>query len=148
MELNKIILSHATSVGASGATAAATYIFLTKGYGPPQQGRAIDNDVVINQNGRFKYIYDNGPAFKEWSPFGIILEDGLQNQQGGFGATAHLAHLIEMWEHKGVLGLRAPEATYTVAWARNALERNFRVFPKEVGDATEYEVIVQFEEAQ
>jgi len=146
MNPNLIILSHATYVGASGATAAATYSFFTKDYGPPSEPRAMDKDVVVNQNGKFKYIYDNGPGFREWSPFSVACENKFATLLAATAAVQY-AHLREMWDHRGVLGMQAPDGTYTVAWS-DALDKNFRVFPVTLGDSPEYEVVVQFEEAQ
>ena len=146
MNPNLITLSHATYAGPSGATAAATYAFFTKDYGPPSEPRAVDQDVVINQNGKFKYIYDNGPGFKEWSPFSVMCEEKFKDLVGGT-ATQQYARLREMWEHRGTLGMAAPDGNYIVAWS-NDLDKNFRVFPVKSGDVPEYEVVVQFEEAQ
>lgn len=146
MNPNLIVLSHATYLGTSGATAAATYSFFTKDYGPPSEPRAIDQDVVVNQNGKFKYIYDNGPGFKQWSPFSVMCEDQFKTILAATAAQQY-AHLREMWEHRGVLGMVTPDGTYTVAWA-NDLDKNFRVFPITSGATPEYDVVVQFEEAQ
>lgn len=146
MNPNLVILSHATYVGPSGATAAATYSFFTKDYSPPEETRAVDRDVVINQNGRFKYIYDNGPGFRQWSPFSVVCENKFSAQVGADAATQY-ARLREMWDHRGVLGMQTPDGSYTVAWS-DSIDRNFRVFPVTAGDVPEYEVVVQFEEAQ
>ena len=146
MNPNIVTISHATYVGPSGATAAATYKFFTKGYHPPQADRAIDSDQVINQNGRFKYIYDNGPGFKKWDPFSIMCENAFASIVGG-SALVQYNRLLEMWNYRGVLGLTTPEATYIANWG-NTLEQNFRVFPRQVADQIEYEVVVQFEEGQ
>lgn len=142
-----LIISHATYVGASGATAAATYAFFSKDYGPPNQERYIASDIVKNQNGKFKYIYDNGPGFKAWEPFSILCSNS-QPFTTFIGATAgaQLANLRRLWEHPGLLRLRAPEADYNINWAPGSLEQNFRVYPKQVGELLEYEVVVQFEE--
>lgn len=141
-----IILSKATYIprGASTPTAAATYSFFTSDYQPPSQDRSIDHDMVHNQNGKFKYIYDNGPGFKKWSPFNIHCENSWATMQGTAGAQ--LANLRSLWEAPGTLGIRTPDGTYTVHWG-DSLERSFRVFPKKVGDPTEHIVVVQFEEA-
>ena len=147
MNPNLLVLSHATYLGPSGATAAATYSFFTKDYKPPAQDRAVETDIVINQNGRFKYLYDNGPGFKKWSPFSIRCENNFASV---VGATAGMQYnrLKEMWEFRGVLGMKAPDDTYLVHWSDSSLERNFRIFPRSVNDLIEYEVIVQFEEGQ
>lgn len=137
---NLIILSHATY----GATAAATYSFVTSDYQPPTQERFIDQDVVKNQNGKFKYLYDNGPGFKKWQPFTIHCERSFATELGAVGAT-QLARLIQMWEHPGLLGLQGPDGVHTVHWAGDH-ERAFRVFPKMANQALEYTVVVQFEE--
>jgi len=143
---NAIILSHATYVGPSGATAAATYRFFTGDYKPPAQERYIESDVVKNQNGRFKYIYDNGPGFARFQPFQVHCEEAFATI---LGATAGMqyARLREMWEYRGVLGLQTPEAVYSVNWAKE-LERAFRIFPKRVNQKQEFVVTVGFEEAQ
>lgn len=141
-----IVLSMATYVGPSGATAAATYGFFTRDYEPPQQDRYIDKDIVKNQNGKFKYLYDNGPGWKRWSPFKIVCEDSFATLLGAM-ATVQFQRLHDLWTHPGVLQMRAPEATYTVHWG-DSMERSFRVFPKRNGDQQEFEVVVQFEEGQ
>lgn len=147
MNPNVIVLSHATYVGSSGATAAATYSFFSKDYKPPTEPRSIDKDVVVNQNGKFKYIYDNGPGFKTWPPFSVLCEARFETFIGADTDTQY-AHLRELWEHRGVLGMKTPDGTHIVAWSSD-LDRNFRVFPH-INGATqiEYEVVVQFEEAQ
>jgi hypothetical protein len=143
---NLIVLSHATYVGSSGATAAATYSFFTKDYKPPTEPRAIDKDIVINQNGKFKYIYDNGPGFKQWPPFSILCEKPFTPILGD--QTSQYNHLREMWEHRGVLGMQTPDGVQTVAWSAD-LDKNFKVFPAAAGATQiEFEVVVQFEEAQ
>lgn len=146
MNPNVITLSHATYVGASGATAAATYLFMTKELKPPEQDRYIDYDVVKNQNGNFKYLYDNGPGFRQWSPFSIICEDKFSSVVGGFTAAQQLAHLLELWDYPGVLIMATPDGVYNVHWAPQNLGRNYRRFPASVSDPIEYEVVVQFEE--
>jgi len=147
MNQNLLILSHATYVGPSGATAAATYSFFTKDYKPPTEERYVQYDVVKNQNGKFKYIYDNGPGFRKWSPFSIACETKFLDRLGVIAATQY-SQLREMWNHPGVLGMKAPEGTYLIHWSDTSLEHNFRVFPREAGDTVEYEVVVQFEEGQ
>lgn len=137
---NLIILSHATY----GATAAATYRFVTSDYQPPTQERFIEQDVVKNQNGKFKYLYDNGPGFNKWQPFTIHCEKAFASELGA-SATVQLARLRQMWEHPGLLGLQGPDGVHTVHWAGDH-ERAFRVFPKRVTQALEFTVVVQFEE--
>lgn len=141
-----IKLSHATYVGPSGVTAAATYFFMTGDYKPPVQERAIDSDTVKNQNGRFKYLYDNGPGFYKWQPFQIRCEDSFATVLNAAAAT-QFANLKRLWDHPGVLAMQAPEGIYTVHWARD-LERAFRVFPKRTNEKQEFVVTVQFEEGQ
>lgn len=143
---NLLILSHATYAGSSGATAAATYSFMTGEFKPPAQARYIDHDIIKNQNGKFKYIYDNGPGFKAWSPFSVMCEDTF-TQLGLGSATVQYSRLREMWDHPGLLGMQTPDrSVYSVHWSDSSLEQNFRVFPKRVQDKIEYEVVVQFEE--
>jgi hypothetical protein len=144
---NLIVLSHATYVGASGATAAATYAFFTKDYKPAAQARYIDSDTVKNANGKFKYIYDNGPGFREWSPFSVVCEEELATYGIGTAAQQY-AKLTEMWEHPGLLKMKAPDGTFDVIWSPGNREQNFRIFPHNNGDTLEYEVVVQFEEGQ
>lgn len=143
---NLVFLSHPTYLGSSGATAAATFAFFTKGYKPPVQARAIDMDVVVNQNGKFKYLYDNGPGFKSWQPFSIACESIFATVVGAIAATQY-ARITEMWQYPGVLGMRTPDGTYAVHWAANSLEPAFRTFPTKTTDIAEWEVVVQFEEA-
>jgi hypothetical protein len=144
---NLIYLSHATYVGPSGATAAATYAFFTKDLKSPAEPRAIDKDIVVNQNGKFKYIYDNGPGFRQFPPFSILCEARFEILLGG-GPDTQYARLREMWEHRGLLGLKVPDGTYTIAWSSD-LDQNFRVFPITAGATQiEREIVVQFEEAQ
>lgn len=145
MNPNMIILSHATYVGPSGATAAATYSFMTSDYKPPSQERHIDSDTVHNQNGKFKYIYDNGPGFHKFSPFGINCENKFSIITG-FNAALQYAHLRELWVHPGILKMQTPDGTFNVNWSES-LDRSFRVFPNNVGDTIEYVVAVQFDEA-
>lgn len=140
-----LTLSHATYLGPSGATAAATYQFMTRGYKPPAETRHVDSDVVHNQNGRFKYLYDNGPGFRRWAPFAILCEDAFESYLG-LNAEQQYNRLREMWNHKGLLGLEAADEIYSVHWAQDAIEPVFRQYPKQVGDNIEREVTVQFEE--
>jgi len=142
---NMIILSHATYVGASGATAAATYAFMTKGYKPPSESRYLDKDVVKNQNGQFKYVYDNGPGFRAWSPFQVICENSFTQITGAVAATQY-ARLRRFWVHPGLLKMQAPDGTYDVHWSGSDLDQAFKVFPHQVGDVIEYDVTIQFEE--
>lgn len=125
----------------------ATYTFFTKDYKPPQQERALEYDIVVNQNGKFKWLYDNGPGFYQFPPFTIACQESFKGILG-IGASTQFANLKALWDHIGTLGMRAPEGTYTVHWAAQALERAFTVFPKESGATIEYDVTVQFEEAQ
>lgn len=144
---NTIVLSHATYLGVSGATAAATYEFFTGDYKPPSQERHFSADVVHNQNGKFKYIYDNGPGFKKFSPFNIHCEDTFQALLNATVAV-QFAHLIEMWNHPGVLGLKDPEGVvHTVHWAGD-MDKAFRIFPLKNATQVGKIVAVQFDEAQ
>jgi len=140
-----IILSRPTYVGASGATAAATYSFFTKNYQPPAQERDISYDIVHNQNGKFKYVYDNGPGFKRWPPFMITCQDAFFSILGANAQTQY-QHLLEMWEYKGVLGMLAPDGVHNIHWAAEPREDNFIKFPRQEGDQIEMDVGVQFEE--
>lgn len=142
MNPNLIVLSHPVY----GATPAATYAFFTKDYKPPTQDRSLDYDVVINQNGKFKYVYDNGPGFKKWQPFSIACEQAFASVVGAT-AGGQYARIIELWNYPGIIGLKAPEGTYSVHWSDNPLESAFRVFPTKTTDKPEWEVVVQFEEA-
>lgn len=142
MTPNLVILSHATY----GATPAATYGFMTRGYKPPAQDRSVSVDTVHNQNGKFKWVFDNGPGFSKWEPFEVLCETAFQNILGANAATQY-ARLLEMWNHPGTLGMKTPDGTYNVHWAENPIERAFRAFPVNVGDTMEWAVSVQFEEA-
>lgn len=146
MNPNLLILSHPTYVGPSGATAAATYPFMTKGYKPPAEARHVDMDVVHNQNGKFKYVYDNGPGFRRWSPFAIQCEDRFQALVGA-NAQNQYARLRQLWNYKGVLKMQIADEIYAVHWPQENVESAFIIFPREVGDNIEREVTVQFEEA-
>lgn len=141
-----IILSKATYINASGvATAAATYSFFSSDYEPPQQDRSIDKDVVHNQNGKFKYVYDNGPGFRRWGQFNLHCEQMFATMVGAT-AQAQYDRLVGLWEHPGLLGMTTPDGTYAVHWG-DSMERSFRVFPRNVNDLQEFVVAVQFEEA-
>src|SRR6266550_1446682 len=146
MNPNLIILSHATYIGASGATAAATYKFMTKDYKPPEQDRYLDYDVIKNQNGKFKYVYDNGPGFRKWNPFSIVCEDKFNNGLLGYTAAQQYAHLLEMWNYPGVMGIFTPDGAFNAHWSTNALGLQYRRFPKSVSDPIEYKVVIQLEE--
>jgi hypothetical protein len=135
------------SVPTYGATAAATYLFMTSDYKPPQAERALEFDVVVNQNGKFKWLYDNGPGFKKWSPFTIRCEDVFKPLVKGLSATQQYAALQHAWAHPGLLGLAAPDGTYSVHWSQGALEPELRQYPVQTGDPIEFSVTVQFEEA-
>jgi len=139
---NLIILSHPVY----GATAAATYAFFSKGYVPPNQERVLETDVVYNQNGKYKYVYDNGPGFKAWAPFTIACENSFTKV---LGATAGMQfdRIKEMWNYPGVLGLKAPDGVYLVHWSATPVEQAFKAFPASTSDVQEWEVVVQFEEA-
>ncbi len=143
MNPNLIILSHP----AVGPYAAATYKFFTKEYKPPASPRDMDSDVIHNANGKFKYVYDNGPGFRKWEPFTVRCEEIWQKFLGKT-ASEQLAQLMALWEYPANLVLGAPEGTYNVHWAVDTdLEQAFIIFPREVGQAPEYDVMVQFEEA-
>ena len=147
-EFQTITISRATYVGAGGtsvATPAATYAFVTSDYQPPVAKRYIETDVVKNQNGKFKYVYDNGPGFKEWSPFKIHCEEAFLDITGAVSATQY-SRLLTLWEHPGLLGIKAPEGIYSVHWSED-IETAFRVFPNKSSDPIERIVTVQFEEA-
>ena len=146
MNPNLLTISHPTYVGASGATAAATYSFVTSGYRPPAESRHVDFDIVHNQNGKFKYVYDNGPGFRKFPSFDIHCEDQFQALTGANAANQY-ARLREMWSYRGILGLEIAEEAYSVHWPAEALESAFIIFPREVGDVIERTVTVQFEEA-
>jgi hypothetical protein len=131
----------------AGGTAAATYGFFSSNYKPPRQGRSTSMDIVHNQNGVFKYRYDNGPNIHHWEPFDLILLDEFKNALGG--ATLQWQRLQFLWNYvEGPLGLAAPEGVYTVDWASAALERQFYGKYPAPSDAKvhEYRVLVQFDE--
>lgn len=146
MNPNLLVLSHATYLGPSGATAAATYSFISRGYESPAEPRHVDSDTVHNQNGKFKYVYDNGPGFRRWGSFTVSCQDVFEKLLG-FNAEQQYAHLREMWVHRGLLGMEIAEEVYSVHWAQDPVEPNFIIFPREVGDSVERDVSVQFEEA-
>lgn len=125
----------------------ATYSFMTRGYQPPTQERYIDTDVVKNQNGKFKYVYDNGPGFYQWAPFEIVCDNKFSGALGASAATQY-TRLKQIWDNVGSFGFRSPEGTEypVVHWAQSSHDRQFRVFPKKSADAIEYIVTVEFEE--
>jgi hypothetical protein len=147
MNPDLMILSHATYLGPSGATAAATYSFITRGYRPPAEPRHVDSDTVHNQNGKFKYIYDNGPGFRRWSTFQIICQDSFASLVGANASTQY-SRLREMWNHKGILGMTIGSETFSVHWPQENISPAFVVFPR-IANATaiERDIDVQFEEA-
>lgn len=136
---NVIVMSVPTS--GNGATAAATFSFFTDGYKPPRQARAVAWDDVNNQNGHFRYRYDNGPAALSWEPFAVVCSDSpaITGLVGG-SATQHYANLSFLWQYTASLGLRSPEGTYTVAWGQADMERRFTSFPSAAGDKFEFRV--------
>lgn len=147
MNVLPIIISVPTYVSPSAvASAAATYAFMTTDYKPPQIDRAIEFDTVINQNGKFKWLYDNGPGFRKWNPFTVRCEDAFYNYLGA-GATQQFANLVHVWSYRGLFGLHAPDGTYVVHWSQAAFEPQLRQYPQQSGDPVEYSVVVQFEEA-
>lgn len=145
MNPNLIVISHATYVGASGATAAATYSFMTKDYAPPEQERYVDYDVVKNQNGKFKYLYDNGPGFRKWNPFSVVCEDRFQVLLG-LTATQQYSNLINLWNYPGVMGIKTPDGVFNAHWSRESMGLQYRRFPTQTSDTIEYEIVIQLEE--
>ena len=146
MDLNLLTLSHPTYSGPSGATAAATYQFMTSKYQPPAETRHLDSDIVHNQNGKFKYVYDNGPGFRRWAAFSIRCEEAFRDILNGNSETQY-ARLREMWSFRGILGMEIAEEVYSVHWSQDQMEPNFKVFPRQVGHRDEREVKIQFEVA-
>lgn len=146
MNPNLIILSHPTYLGPSGATAAGTYKFYTKDYKPPAQDRSLDYDIVHNQNGKFKWVYDNGPGFRRWPPFEVTCQDQWQDILG-FNAAQQFANLLKLWNYPGTLLMSAPDGVYSVHWSADPQEQNFIRYPREVGDQIEMDVGIQLEEA-
>lgn len=145
MNPNQIVLSVPTS--GSGATPGATFSFSTSGYKPPRQGRSLGTDIVHNQNGAFKYVYDNGPNFWAWDPFEAVLTDQFSGVSGG-GATQQYANLRFLWNYVGVMGIRTPDGAYNVVWAAGAdFQQSFQQFPNSVGDKMEFRVTLNIEEA-
>jgi len=141
-----IFLSYPTFGPSGDYTAGATYIFFSGDYTPPAEGRSLGKDVVHNRNGVYKYLYDNGPNFNEWSPFRLTLDDAVRGFAGT--ATQQWQNLQDLWTHIGQLKLGAPEGSYAVHWAEGmSLSKRFLAFPAMVGDKIEYSVDVQFEEA-
>lgn len=137
-----IILSVPTS--GAGATAAATYSFASRGYKPPRQGRSIGFDDVHNQNGLFRYVYDNGPNNYTWEPFQIVVADEF----GGLGAaTVQKDRLEFLWRYIGPIGMQAPDGTYTVTWSDAALEKSFESYPHAAGDKLRMALTVNLEDA-
>lgn len=133
--------------GASGAeTPAATYGFYSRDYQPPRRTRAVTSDTVINHNGVFKYVFDNGPSGLKWKPFTLVLDDRFDPWVGGM-ATQQLANLDELWNHKGLKGFSGPEGSYEITWGDQDFDPKFMDFPDQVGDKIELVVVVAIEEA-
>lgn len=146
MNLNLLTLSHPTYVGPSGATAAATYQFMTKNYQPPAETRHLDSDTVHNQRGKFKYVYDNGPGFRRWGSFQITCQSAFEDFLQANALTQYM-NLRRMWNFRGIMGLEITDEVYSVHWAQETIEPNFIQFPRQVGDTIERDIQVQFEEA-
>lgn len=146
MRPNLVILSYPT-VGPSGAyVPSATYSFFSRDYKPPAHHRSIGKDIVHNQNGVFKYLYDNGPSYRSWEPFRLIIDDRFAPIVGS--ATVQYQNLMDMWERTGPFEMEGPDGElYDVHWAVDKLEKDFISFPASVGDKIEYTITVQFEEA-
>jgi hypothetical protein len=144
-EYTFIVLSVPTSGG--GATPAATFAFGTQDYKPPRQGRSTSFDDVHNQNGRHRYVYDNGPGFRAWDPFRVKCVDELQTILG-VSATQQHAQMEFLWNYIGPIGMLAPEGVYTVHWADSQKQLGWLGgrYPAGAGDKIAYDVSVAFEE--
>jgi hypothetical protein len=141
----KITLSVPTSGG--GVTPAATFFFFTSGYSPPREGRSLGEDTVHNQNGVFRYRYDNGPNFREWGSFDIVCADEFTNVCGG-GATQQQANLEFLWQYIGKMGLADPFGSYSVGWATDfGLQPRISGKIANVGDKLELRYEIELEEA-
>lgn len=128
-----------------GATPAATLAFFTVGYRPPRQDRSSSRDTVHNQNGIFKYVYDNGPGPYAWDQFQIEVNDAFSGELGD--ANTQWANLLFLWNYQdGPMGMEAPDGVYSVGWADAPLERQFMGFPGAAGDKVTYRVVVNIEE--
>lgn len=139
-----LLISVPTSGG--GQTAAATFVFFTSGYRQPRRPRASSVDVVKNQNGEFRYRYDNGPLSRIWQPFRIFISDRFEQWAGS--ATQQQANLEFLWEYtEGPLQLGTPFGTYNVDWAGAPLEPETYGYPQGVGDKLDWAYTVNFEEA-
>lgn len=142
---NPITISYAT-YGPSGAeTPAATYRFMSQDYKPPRRSRASSFDEVVNQNGTFRYVYDNGPAGLSWSPFTLAMLDRFEPLVGAT-ATVQWANLLALWDHRGLKTIQAPDGIYEVFFSDSDLEPRFEVFPGSVGDKIEYRATISLEE--
>lgn len=144
-DYNLITLSYPTMGEPGEEIPAATHSFFTTDYRPPRRPRALGSDVVQNRDGKFKYIYDNGPSYLEWQPFRLTLDDSFLRVVGS--ATVQWNNLLSLWEHVGPLTMKAPDGIYQVHWAQEGMSTNFRSFPGKAGDKIEYLVDVQFNEA-
>jgi hypothetical protein len=131
------------STATVGDVPAATYSFASSGYQTPRQGRSIGMDVVHNQNGIFKYVYDQGPGIYSWDPFELVFDDDLTDLGS---ATVQWENFLNIWNHQGGMGFRAPESTYQVHFSSQELQRRFQRFPASVGDKMEFRVTIQLEE--
>lgn len=143
---NLLWISYPTYGPSGSETAAATYGFVSQDYKPPRRQRAISSDEVTNQNGTFKYVYDNGPTGLTWSPFSLVLLDRWEPYVGAY-ATQQWANLLSLWDHSAAKNLGAPDGTYEIHWGQASLEPKFETFPNSVGDKIEYRVVISIEEA-
>jgi hypothetical protein len=141
MTPNLLVFSTATV----GSQPAATYRFMSSGYKPPRQGRSIAMDMVHNQNGIFKYVYDNGPNIHTWDPFELVFNDKFSNVVGG-SATQQYANFLALWNHLGSKGFQAPDGGYQVHFAAEDMEPRFNAWPVETTSKLEYKVTVHIEE--
>lgn len=138
-------LTFSVPTSGAGATPAATFSFFTIGYRPPRQHRISGQDVVSNQNGIFKYRYDNGPGPYEWNTFEIRISDTFRNELGS--ATQQQANLDFLWQYKsGPMGMADPERVYSVVWAPVPLEPVFEGFPVAAGDKIHKRYSISLEE--
>ena len=136
------------TAGVSGsASPGATMMFFSSGYKPPRLTRASNMDVIVNQNGIFKFVYDNGPGVAKWNQFDILIDEKWNYNGGAGAATVQISNLQSLWRHIGSKTLYAPEGNYTFHWADDDMEQDF-IYPKGVGDKNQYQgrVTISIEE--
>lgn len=133
---------------ALGDTPAATYVFFSSDYKPPRQGRSASSDIVHNQNGIFKYVYDSGPNIFTWDPFELVFSDRFAGALDGKSATQQWQDFQSLWQHLGTKSLEGPEGSYDVHFPAQNIEPRWGSgrFPANSTDSFDLRVTIELEE--